>query len=416
MRQLLLSCVAIAGICGSLLPAAGDEPIPVFVLHTADGSRPTGPLRSLGPDWSVAVGGLTPAKVPAADVLSLRRAGVPLPAYPTEAQLLLVNGDRLPGQVLEMSDERLRFQAALGSEQELSVPLSAVSVIWLHGYPNADPIDMMRLRRRLLAEKRSRDRILLRNGDALEGTLTAIEREGRVLLETGKREVKVERDQVAAIALSTELARGLRPKGLHARLVLANGGRLVLAAAQADARVLTGKTLFGAAVKVPVEQLAALDLYGGAAVYLSDLKTKGFEYTSPSRTELTWPPVRDGSVAGLDLRLGGSTHDKGLGMHSHSILTYDLAGGYRWFETLVGLDDLTGRPDGDRPGGSVRIRVLLDGKPQDIGWDRELTWRDGPQPIRLRVAGARELSLVVEFGKGSDVQDHVNWADARLIR
>ena len=65
-------------------------------------------------------------------------------------------------------------------------------------------------------------------------------------------------------------------------------------------------------------------------------------------------------MAGYDLRLAGSTYDKGIGLHSESRLTYALNRNYQWFESLVGLDDQTGRR------GSVLIEVLVDGKPQAL--------------------------------------------------
>ncbi len=196
--------------------------------------------------------------------------------------------------------------------------------------------------------------------------------------------------------------------------MLANGCRLSVASAHADEQRLSGKTLFGASFQLPLEQVIALDLFQSRAVYLSDLKPRSYQHSPYNGGELRWPYVLDGNVDQLDLRLAGSTYDKGLGMHSQSRLTYDLAGGYRRFEALVGLDDQTGRE------GSARIKVLVDGKPQDIGGDKELTWRDGPRAVRVSVAGARELTLVVEFGQRGgtllDAQNHIDWADARLIK
>src|SRR5207244_5431509 len=116
------------------------------------------------------------------------------------------------------------------------------------------------------------------------------------------------------------------------------------------------------------------------------------------------------SVAGYDLRLAGSTYDKGIGLHSESRLTYALNRNYQWFESLVGLDDQTGRR------GSVLIEVLVDGKPQALGNAEELTRPGGPRPIRVNVAGGKDLTLVVKFGRFGDVEDHVDWADARLIK
>ncbi len=51
-----------------------------------------------------------------------------------------------------------------------------------------------------------------------------------------------------------------------------------------------------------------------------------------------------------------------------------------------------------------------------LGWKKELTGRDAPRLVRLDVRQAQTLTLVVDFGSQGDVQAHVNWADARLIR
>jgi hypothetical protein len=58
----------------------------------------------------------------------------------------------------------------------------------------------------------------------------------------------------------------------------------------------------------------------------------------------------------------------------------------------------------------------VDGKPHEVGDGEELTARGGPRPVRADVTGARELTLVVEFGARGGVQGHVDWADARLIK
>jgi hypothetical protein len=152
----------------------------------------------------------------------------------------------------------------------------------------------------------------------------------------------------------------------------------------------------------------ALDAYQGKAVYLSDLNVSKYEFRP--YLDGAWPLALDGNVAGHDLRLGGSAYDKGLGLHSHARATYRLPGSYRRFEALVGLDDRDGA------GGRVRVRVLADGKPLDLGAGGELTARGGPLAVRVPVAGVRELTLEVEFGQNGDVQDVVNWAGARLVR
>ena len=60
--------------------------------------------------------------------------------------------------------------------------------------------------------------------------------------------------------------------------------------------------------------------------------------------------------------------------------------------------------------------VLVDGKEQDLGLKRDLRHGDVPLAVHVDIKGGRELTLLVDFGEGGDVGDHVNWVDVRLIR
>src|SRR5207248_1870861 len=152
-----------------------------------------------------------------------------------------------------------------------------------------------------------------------------------------------------------------------------------LAEARLDAgkAQLHGKTLFGAELECPLAAVVALDVRNGAATYLSDLKPIRYEHKPFVGGD--WPLVANGSVTGHELRLTGSTFDKGLGMHSEGHVSYSLAGKYRWFEAQVGLDPERGKK------GRVRIRVLLDGKEAELGWNKELTAKDEPLTLRIDV-------------------------------
>jgi hypothetical protein len=375
------------------------------VVETATGQPITGRLLSLEDGWRVRLAGPQEIQTEAGDLLSLRRSDRPLPPYPARNVVLFANGDQVPASRIRLVEERFRIAPQIGADQDLRVSQSMVSVIWFTAPDGARHPDQ--LRRALAIEQRERDQVLLRNGDLLEGTLTGMDAKA-VRLEVEKREVEVKPDKIAAVALNTELLSRRRPKRPYARLVLANGCRLSLVSATSDGKVLSGKTVFGADVQIPIEEVLALTILQGRADYLSDLK--------PSKVELTpfldvaMPLASDASVRGRNLRLAGSTYDKGLGVHSACRLTYDLAGGYQRFEALVGLDEETGR------GGSVRIQVLVDGKPQNIAPDRDWTAREGALAVRVDLKGAKQLTLAVEFGERGDVQDDVDWVNARLVK
>ncbi|HWG46318.1 MAG TPA: NPCBM/NEW2 domain-containing protein [Gemmataceae bacterium] len=373
----------------------------------------SGSWRQMKPDWSVRLGEGDGTRIAGDDVLTVRRVDVPLPSQPVEEHLILVNGDRLPykDKTLRLSGEKFHLHHAnLEEGRDVSVPLAAVAVLW-QSAPDRT-FDAEKFRRRLVAGTRTRDIVCLRNGDIVAGVLSSLDQQ-KVEVEVEKKPVVVKMAQVAYIAFNTELAAMLRPKGVYARLILTDtrpgeGGRLSLTSASCDGTTLTGTTVFGARLSVPLHAVAAVDLQQGRAIYLSDLKQSKYEYHP--YLDATWPFAADGNVAEHDLLLGGSTYDKGIGLHSHSRLTYRLAGAYRRFEALVGLDDKDGRR------GSVRIRVLADGEPLDLGADRELTARSGPLPISVKVEGVRELTLEVQFGDYGDVQDVVDWTDARLVK
>lgn len=383
-----------------------DEPAtPQFTLETANRAPVEGPLASLDDDWGVLLGGPKEFRAASKDVLALRQSGAKIPALPDRRFVLLANGDALPFTRLKLADERFDLTPDFGDGKEMHLAASQVAVIWITAPDGERHPD--KLRRELAAAKRPRDRILLRNGDALEGTLARMDDQG-VRLEIDKRTLDVRIDKIAAIATNTELTSRRRPKSTYGRLVLANGCRLSVASATCDSKNLNGKALFGAPIRVPVADVAALYVLQGAAVYLSDLKPSKFEQTP--YLDVTLPPVNDGSVRGRDLRVSGGTYDKGIGMHASCRMTYDLAGGYRRFEALVGLDDATGRD------GRVRVQVLVDGKLQKLGPEEILTHRKGPLTVRVDLAGAKQLTLVTDFGDRGDVQADVDWVEARLVK
>lgn len=394
-------CLAVLSVCVGAEPPAA----PVFTLHSA-AETADGPLQQLDRDWSVTLGNAT--KCSGADLLSLRRKDRLLPPFPAGPHLLLANGDRLPGDVLTIEKDHVRFRIVTNDEapraagQELSVPIAAVAEIWFQSPPDSESA------RAWAGDKRRRDIVLLNNGDTRSGTVLSMKPPAEPFrLKEGAQETRIEPHNIVAIALNTDLARSVRPKAPYARLVLANGARLSLQSAEANEHALTGKTLFGAEIRVPIEQIVALDVRQGKVVYLSDLKPKKYEHIPYLGVKWNYEPDR--SVAGRELRVAGNTFDKGIGLHSESRLTFALNGDFRRFEALVGLDDRTGQ------GGSVSIRVFVDGQEKAID-DKELTAATGPRPLRIDVAGAKELTLVVEFGAGGDVCDHVDWADAKLVK
>jgi hypothetical protein len=400
----LVLCAPVLGALAALASARPEEgpAAAAFVAHTAAGKDFQGSLKELKKDWSVR---LADHAVAGGELVGLRRGGVRLPPLPEGEHIILANGDCVPFVSVKLVEERLHLRNGdLEDGKDVSVPLASVALLWRSAPERAG--DAQRLRRQLLAEKRTADVVLLRNGDRLSGVLNGLDAQ-KLTLEAGQKTRSVPLAQVAVVALSTDLVEPMRLKGVYGRLVLAGGGRLSVTAPTCAGTHVEAATAFGARLRVPLGRVAALDVCGGPAVYLSDLKPAKYEFT-PYLDE-HWSYAADANAAGRDLLVAGSTYSKGVGMHSQGRLSYALNGAYRRFEALVGLDEHDGAD------GSVRVRVLADGKALDLGPDRDVT-AAAPLGIGVSVEGVHELTLVVEFGRKGNVGDVVNWADARLLR
>jgi hypothetical protein len=163
---------------------------------------------------------------------------------------------------------------------------------------------------------------------------------------------------------------------------------------------------WGQALKLPAPDVRSVRFRGGQMAYLSDLEPSQVEETpyfgrkSPYRKDL--------SLSGEPLRLEGQAIEKGLAVHSRTVLTYDLNRGYATFETLVGFDESAKKK------GRVDCRVIADGK--ELYANPDLRADAPPVKLSLPVAGAEQLQLVVDFGPDEDTGDRVIWANARLYK
>jgi hypothetical protein len=341
-------------------------------------------------------------------LVSLRRVGVRVPALPVGAQLITTAGDRIPGTVASDSNAKaLKFTPELSADEWPISPL-AIAAVWFAAPPAETPTDPAGYA--WLAGSPPRDVLLFRNGDTVRGALTGFTKSGANFTPDGGPAREVPFKDLAAIGSNPLLARSRKPKGPYARLVLTDGTRLTVTDPAIKDSRLVARAVCGPEVSIPLKHLVALDVLQGSAVYLSDLKPKKLELTG--FLGAGWPWAADRTVRGRPLQLlakdGAFTADKGLGTHPKTVLTYALTGPYSRFEAIVGLDAATGTR------GRADVRVLVDGKEVDLPALKALA--AGPAvPIRIDIRGAKELTLVVDFGPTGDVQADVNWGEARLV-
>ncbi len=453
----VINTVAVDAVHGRLL-----------TMSLRDGAvvRQSALQRSVSPSESVPSGG--ELLIPTADIVRITTLGGQAmaaagsrtgykPVPHRDQRVSLATGDVLFGQVIETREDMVFIDTAdLGS---ITVPLDVVTRIdtaraflpahreaveWLDGAvePASQPVSAGRL---------WEDRILLTNGDLLRGFVTSLNAAG-LSIDTESGEMTVPQRLIVAVRFASvgsgagsardwDAGIGgatLRPAGkpvphsrgdgqsarstfanqqggslpypvsdrLHFILRCRTSGRLTVTDLTWSGNVVEVRLPHGPRVSIEAERIVSVDVVGGRWEWLSSRRPLSYEHTP--MLSLAWPWVNDRNVLGGPITVAGETYEHGVGVHSRSNLRYDLQGLYREFVTSFGIDDDSG------PWADVSVFILVDGQRRF----NQAGVRPGTLhgPIRLNVALAKRIELVVDFGKNGDLQDRFNWIDAALIR
>ncbi|MFW6163572.1 MAG: NPCBM/NEW2 domain-containing protein, partial [Planctomycetota bacterium] len=137
-----------------------------------------------------------------------------------------------------------------------------------------------------------------------------------------------------------------------------------------------------AALTLPWSAVCRLDVRSTRMAFLSDLDPVAV--SEEALVTYAGPWRRDRNAVGGPLKLGKTIYQKGLGVHARCRLTYDLGGRYQVFAAVLGLDASTE--------GKGNCIFIVDADGREL-LRKRLRGSDPPLPVRLRIAGARELTL-----------------------
>lgn len=145
-------------------------------------------------------------------------------------------------------------------------------------------------------------------------------------------------------------------------------------------------------------------IVANTAAYLSDKDWKS--------AKSGWGTTqKDKSIGGNSIRLKGEngtvTYEKGIGSHATSTIVYDLTDkDYAFFTSFVGVDQETNNV------ASIAFKVYVDGELK--AETAVMRKGDAQEFIKVNIAGAKELKLMVTDGGNGIGSDHGDWADAKL--
>ncbi len=391
------------------LSAATALPDVAVTVRTVDAEAICGRLESLTLEAGLRVHDESNRliDVPAADLVQVATSVRPTSPPQAAITLRLGDGGVLHGTITGGSEAAISL--ARPNWPSIQVPREQVAGL-LAPHARADP-KLAQLERRIARARGAQDEVLLVNDDRLLGKVRQIDAKG-ITIESQLGRTKLAFEALLGVAFgraSPATAASNHEDGraeLRAALVFADGSRVIVSSLN-----WTGQTIralfFGAEhVSIGANELVRVEIAGGRWRWLSELTPTDYQHTP--MMSLAWPWRQDRNVLGGSIRVDGRAFEHGIGMHSQSRLTYELAGRYQRFVSYFGLDDDSG------PLGDVGVEVRVDGQPRFAADHVRLGKLHGP--IHVDVAGAKRLELVVAFGANGDIQDRLDWADAALVR
>lgn len=224
--------------------------------------------------------------------------------------------------------------------------------------------------------------------------------------------IPVKREKLEGLLFFQPVAREL-PDPLG-RVIDADGGRWNAKSLKLAGDKLEFETVSGSAIALPLHRIDKLDFSSGNTVFLSDLEADSIEWTpfvesktAAARLARLYQPRRDQAFAGGKLQLAGQSYDKGLSIHSRTQLTYRVPKNFKRLLATVGIDDRV------RETGHVQLTVTGDGRSL---FDRPISGKDAPVELDLDLTGVRRITVLVDFGEGLDIADHLDLANARITK
>lgn len=310
----------------------------------------------------------------------------------------LADGSRFAWTSVAATAREIHFETSrLG---KVSLPLSSTaSLRFAPGDPKVDEAW-----NELTARDIKTDLLVIRKDDVLDhldGTIGVIEKD-RINFVIDGEEVPVKRDKVFGLIFAGRTPGDDKPV---CELTTIGGDKLRLRGAIWKDGKFSGELLAGAAVKIPAESLRSVDFSLGKVQFLSQMEPREAKYTP--YFDHVWKHHVDRTRDGTPIRLGNRNYARGLWIHSRTQLKYRIGGDYRRFQAVMGIDQAVA------PRGDVHVVISGDGKPL---LEADVRGADPPQPIDLDVSGVRDLEILVDFGGDLDIADHLDLADAKVIK
>lgn len=384
------------GLLAFLLACA---PLQADDLKTLSGKGVSGTLQKISDTEIILQPG---GSVPLPQVLDLvLRPGKTLPDVPRYLEVRLTDDSLLRCTKVTFGPKEGKLELTSGAT--ITVPLTAFHTV----LRDAQEQNLRNQWDKFLRDKKNRDRIfILKDGDLnpINGILGAID-EGKQTVkftpEVGGKELEPQFEKIHGLQFTRT---DVPSEPSLCRIVDVHGNVLVASKlAYASGGPLQITTPFGHKVSLDVKAVSKFDFNFGRLTYLSDLDAK-----MPDPVFLGgFNPVRkDRNLDGDELILLDKKYDKGLSLYAGTELEYNLAGKYKDFKAVLGVDPRIA----EEGQGKVTVAIYCDRvKQKEFAVSTKETI-----PIAVSVKDVTSLRIVVNGSNFTGLSGHAVLANAHV--
>lgn len=393
----LLFFLAFLALVQVALPLALAQPEITPQLTLLDG------VVQPAPELKLENGKLTAAELPAGLTLDdLRLIVTPAdksPLLPSEAAYVvdLAGGGSIKATQVTIADDQCTISWSGGDPLKVSIDV----VRAIRFQPNVASDEFAKSR---AAPSADLDRVFVKiDGkiDSLTGLVNGLTAD-KLAFEIDGQIRDLPRDRVFGIVVALAAPESRLPRcTFHLNEgSLLGGDLLTLSGGKAVVLVAAGSK-----VVIPWTSIRRVEVRSGRVLYLSDLKPTLVKQHAIVTLPRPWQ--KDRSVTGKMLTLGGKAFEKGIGVHAHNELTFDVPEEFDELAATVGIDASAGGK------GDCLFEIHVDS--QRV-WNQRLRGSDAPQELKVPLRNAKQITLVVLPGAELDLADHADWADVRLLK
>ena len=355
------------------------------------------------PNLQVAAGALSGTSIPAGttidDLQLIQLTSAPiLPPLEKPAIIVdLVGGGSIGAKQVTLADDVCTITWAGGDP--LKVSIDALRAIRLQ-----PTIDSEEFNKAFAAPATDVDRIFVKIEGKIDSVTGLVNKltDTEISLELDGQVRNLPRDRVLGVVVSLAAPETRLPRcTFHLRDGSVLGGDLIsLQGNKAQVQVAGNSQ-----VALPWDTVQRVVVRSSRVLLLSDLKPTAVK--QQAFVTLARPWQKDRSVTGRPLTLGTRVFDKGIGVQSHSELTFDVPDDFDVLAATIGIDaDAAGK-------GDCIVEVMVDGTKV---FSERVRGSDPPRDIQVPLKNARQITLVVLPGADLDLADHADWALVRLLK